>query len=124
MTSFNADQNRLTKNIEKLNRFLTFSENWNGYGAKPFSSQVIEKAIRLIKSLKYQPEVFPIPGGCIQFEYEKDNGSYIEFEIPDNNDMIFGYKENVKNRDTGGETFVIFTDDLNKTIVEFMEKDY
>jgi hypothetical protein len=112
----------LKKNLEKLDRFSKFEVNWDGYGANPFSPQVIEKAKKLLESLEYQPKVFPIPNGNIQFEYEKDNGSYAEFEISDNNDMIFGYKDNKTNKDIGGEIFTIFTNELNDYVKDFMEK--
>jgi len=118
----NVGEKALKNNLEKLNRFSKFKANWNGYGANPFSPQVIEKAKKLLESLEYQPKVFPVPNGNIQFEYEKDNGSYAEFEISDNNDMIFGYKDNKTNKDIGGEIFTIFTNELNDYVKDFMEK--
>ena len=107
-------------NLERLDTFSKFEENWDQYYAYPFSPQVIEKAKKILETLEYQPQVFPIPSGKIQFEYDNDNGSYIEFEISDKTDMVFGYKENAKNKNIGGELFRIFTDQLNDYVKDFM----
>jgi len=76
---------KMNKNIETLKSFLKLKENWNYYGAKPFKEGLITKCINLIRSsdLKYQPDIFSTGRNSIQFEYEKEDGSYLEIEIFD-----------------------------------------
>ena len=80
--------------VRKLYSFLRFKENWNGYGAAPFSPQLIQKVTELMAALPYDPEVFPIADGQVQLEYEKANGEYLEFEIGQSDDgfIVNGYK--------------------------------
>lgn len=68
-------------NLETLDNFKALQFNWNGNNAEPFSESLIEKAKSIIFHLKYQPEVFPTAKQSVQFEYEKENGDYLEFEI-------------------------------------------
>lgn len=67
--------------IEKIKSFLNLDNDWNGYGAQVFSDQLVQKAIEIVKSFSVLPEVYPISDGRIQFEFEKANGEYLEFEI-------------------------------------------
>lgn len=71
-------------NLKKLDSFLLYKENWNGYGALPLSEKLISKMRGIIFALNYQPEVFPTACDSIQFEYEKEDGEYLEFELYDN----------------------------------------
>lgn len=74
-------KNQLAINLNKLERFSTYTENWNGYGSAPFSSTMIAYAKRVLHALDYQPEIFPVAGGAIQMQYEKASGEYLEFVI-------------------------------------------
>ncbi|WP_338226481.1 hypothetical protein [Algoriphagus confluentis] len=74
----------LKSNLEKLEEFKKLEFNWNGNNAEPFSDALIEKAKSVLFSLRVQPEVFPTARKSIQFEYEKENGDYLEFEIFEN----------------------------------------
>ncbi|MBN2092634.1 hypothetical protein JW964_23640 [candidate division KSB1 bacterium] len=87
-TNIQIDKNdlyKLSKNIETLKSFLELEENWNYYGAKPFKQELINKCINLVRSskLKYQPDIFPTGRESIQFEYEEEDGRYLEIEIYD-----------------------------------------
>lgn len=55
-------------------------DNWNGYGAKQFSKNLITRLSKIISILDTQPEIFPTGAQSIQLEYENDN-AYLEFEI-------------------------------------------
>ena len=74
----------MERNLEKVKRFRKLDQaGWNGYGADPIERSLIYYAEHLIRSLGWlQPEVFPVPNGSIQLEYEKPDGSYLEFEVP------------------------------------------
>lgn len=69
--------------ISKINSFGELGDNWNGYGAPPFTKSLLDKAKKILRTLRHCPEVFPIAGGAIQFEFENDAGDYLEFEIYD-----------------------------------------
>lgn len=71
------------KTIKKLELISELKYNWDLHGAKPISKDLIAIMKNLIYGLKYQPEIFPTACGSIQFEYEKDNGDYLEFELID-----------------------------------------
>jgi hypothetical protein len=75
---------RLQKNIERLNGYRYFSDNWDGQGAEIISDIVIDKSIEILKSLSIQPSVFPTGRGSVQIEYELENEDYLEFEIFEN----------------------------------------
>lgn len=69
------------KGIMKLESFLKLSAGWNGYNAQPFSPSYIWRAEELLAGLPVKGEVFPLPDGRVQFEFDKDDGSYLEFEL-------------------------------------------
>lgn len=70
-------------NLEKLKLISKLKYNWDLYGAEPISKDLIDIMRNLIYGLKYQPEIFPTACNSIQFEYEKKNGDYLEFELVD-----------------------------------------
>lgn len=72
---------KLKKNIDLINNLKEMPDNWNGYGANKLSDSVINSALSAIYFLDVQPDVFPTGRNSIQFEYEKSNGDYLEFEI-------------------------------------------
>lgn len=68
-------------NLICLCQIASLKENWNGYGAEPFSASLINTCNALISVLEPQPAIFPTGRGSIQFQYELKDGSYLEFEI-------------------------------------------
>lgn len=60
------------------------SYNWDGYGAKPFNFELINKCKKIVRILSYQPDIYPTGRQSIQFQYELSNKSYLEFEIFNN----------------------------------------
>lgn len=70
-------------NLKLINSLREFKENWNGYDGKGFTKELCDFSADIIKKLdeKDQPKVFPTGRESIQFEYEKENGEYLEFEI-------------------------------------------
>ena len=91
--------------ILKLAQIANLKNNWDGYGAAPIPPYTLYFALQLICSLHEQPEIFPTATGAIQFEYEKDNGDYLEFlftgngqcdvfRIVDNSEEYFTSQDN------------------------------
>jgi len=83
----------LEENLKLLYSFLKLSDNWNGYGAKPFSPVLIQKVKDIIKDLEIQLFIFPTSNSTVQLAYWEDLGCYIEFEISDSDKMHL-YVEN------------------------------
>lgn len=90
---------KLAEIIGKIEYIKSLKNNWNGYGTKPISESIINKALKLIKELKPIPEVFPTGRGSIQFEWEKDS-LYLEMEILEDKIKIF----NMANKNKKGIT--------------------
>lgn len=80
----NAMSEKKMKNLEKLDSFNSYEVNWNGNNASPISKELISMMKGLVITLSYQPEIFPTACDSIQFEYEKDDGAYLEFELFEN----------------------------------------
>lgn len=68
-------------NIDKLSKIADLNDGWDGEGAKAFDKELIEITKKIVMELNYQPEIFPTACESIQFEYDLDNGAYLEFEI-------------------------------------------
>ena len=76
---YSEEQKTLATEIAEL------EENWNGYGAKAFSQKLIEKCKGIIYDLEVQPNIFPTGRQSVQFQYELEDRSYLEFEIFEEN---------------------------------------
>ena len=104
---------KLMKNAELIRSFGELSDNWNGYDAEKISKDVIMSAITAVYLIEIQPDVFPTGRNSIQFEYEKKNGDYLEFEIYSNHITMLKIIG-----DTEFEENVASTD-LNKLVENF-----
>jgi hypothetical protein len=68
--------------IVTINSFRYLKSNWDTYNGIEIKEEVIKKSILFLSQLKTEiPDVFPTGRGSIQFEFEKSNGNYLEFEI-------------------------------------------
>ena len=68
-----------TKTI--LVQIRNLKDNWNQEGAKAFSETLVNRCWLICLKLKIQPLIFPTARNSIQFEYELEDKSYLEFEI-------------------------------------------
>lgn len=68
-------------NLLRLDQISELEDDWNGYGAKHFSPELIKKCKDIINALNFQPKVFPTGRQSLQFQYELEDRSYLEFEI-------------------------------------------
>lgn len=76
--------NRYNQNMKTVNSMSNLSLDWNGYGAKPIPSAVIDNCITLLNGLEREAQphgIFPTARETIQFEYYMPDKSYLEFEI-------------------------------------------
>ena len=110
---------KLEKNIDRLLTIMSFKSNWDGYGSEAFDKKLIKRCIHIIQRIRYQPKVFPTGRDSIQFEYEKKNGHYLEFEIYENGDI--GYLEMIP-LDKASEKNLDSEDQIYSLVNKFYEK--
>ena len=104
----------LSWNLTKLHDYSDLEDNWDCDGAKAFSKELIDLARGKIILLDTQPKVFPTMRESIQFEYEKEDGDYLEFEIYEDRIEVF------RIIDEHEEEFKLSVDEnLNKIVNEF-----
>ncbi len=70
--------------VNKIKELAKLPENWDGYGSRPIQSGVLTAAKNLLPTLDQMglryPQVFPVPGGGIQLEWQNERGE-LELEI-------------------------------------------
>lgn len=71
----------LDKCLEILDNIANLEENWNGNHANAFASELIKKCKDILNQLTIPPFIAPTALNAIQFEWEKENGDYLECEI-------------------------------------------
>ena len=79
--------NPLNKSLKRITEIRNLGENWNGYGAEPFSTSFLFQLENFIRSLSKQPDIYPTAQSSIQLEYYNDNGDYLEFEFFTNEEI-------------------------------------
>lgn len=82
--AFVSIDEQVRKNILRLDEIKNLPNDWNGYGASTFSLSLIEKCKEIVNTLSYQPKIYPTGRKSIQFQYELEDKSYLEFEIFEN----------------------------------------
>lgn len=101
-----------------LNEISELKDNWNNNGANSFSGKLIEKCRAIVMQLVAEPFICPTACGSIQFEYEKENGDYLEFEIYE--DRIEVYLNTISD---GEQEFnlcgITATDKMKQLVVDF-----
>ena len=113
--SIKVNLQRTNENLCRVNKFAKYKYNWNDNGASTFDTKHLEIVKGILVMLKVQPEVFPTANNSIQFEYEKDNGDYLEFEIFADN-RIHSYLERGGCTESKEIKDII---DMNKVVNEF-----
>lgn len=96
----NNDKSLLEENITTLREISLLEEGWDGYDARKINEKVIKKLEQILPSLFEQPDIFPLVNGNIQFEYEKENGEYLEFETLNDKKIKIFTLDSQENEDT------------------------
>lgn len=104
------------KSYSRLDELASYKADWNGNGADPFSPELISKCKSIINELSRQPEIYPTAIDAIQFEYDKDDGSYIEFEV-----YLDKAKMYRKDASGNGYTRTISLSEIKKEVDAFYE---
>jgi hypothetical protein len=68
----------------KISELAQLAENWDSYGSRPISQPAIEQAADILACLSNLDlpnlQIFPVPGGGIQLEFQQDSRE-LEIEI-------------------------------------------
>ena len=105
-------------NMQLLRKIKELEYDWNGYGANPIPAVLIDKMKTLVWTLPIQPEIFPTARETIQFEFDLQNRSHIEFELfQDDSVHVF---EKTPSGETRKENFLY---DVQK-IIEVVSRFY
>ena len=70
--------------MERLGQYLSYGENWNGYGENPITGQAVARTMSLLTKVAMdgpEPAVVPMSDGGIQIEWHY-GGTEIEIEVP------------------------------------------
>lgn len=101
-----------------LDEIAKLDDNWNNNGASSFSAKLIEKCRGIVTQLVAEPFICPTACGSIQFEYEKENGEYLEFEIYE--DRIEVFLDTFSNGEQEfGLQGISATDKMKQMVVDF-----
>ncbi len=109
-------------NIDSLHETIDYlgklPYDWNHNGAQPFSPKLIDRCHKILDCLSYRPFIAPTACGSIQFEYEKDNGDYLEIEVFEDKVKMYTktmiYLEGYQNIDQD-----YTPDDINQIVEDF-----
>ena len=69
--TFQKFEGDLNGKINELLEYGTYEESWDGFGAHPFDSKIIESSIKLLTQFYHNiplPKISPNPNGTISFE--------------------------------------------------------
>ncbi|MBS1789107.1 MAG: hypothetical protein JST85_15370 [Acidobacteria bacterium] len=76
----------------KVSDLSKLPENWDSYGSRTVQPPAIEQATALLRQLASfnlpQPDVFPVPGGGIQVEFQLESRE-LEIEILPNGQIEY-----------------------------------
>ena len=106
----------MTKNLSKIIEYSKLELDWNGYGAKAFTSELLTLCKNIILHMTVQPKVFPTGRQSVQFEYEEDNGKYLELEVFESHTEVFSIDENGNEEEHNIENKY---DEINKVVSSF-----
>lgn len=84
----------LGDNYYKLQYFRSLQKGWDGYDGEEISLSAIARVTDLLKTLGFQPSIFPTGRGSIQIEYYQNDNTFAEIEVLE--DRIGVYSEGVK----------------------------
>ena len=110
---------KLEKNLDTLNDISKLADNWNSEGAKSFSKNLIQRTKDLLNGLTMQPNIYPNTNGSIRFEYEKDDGSYLEIQVTEDRSYNVYRKDNKGERNIAIDTKI---GSMNRVVDDFFKE--
>ena len=79
-TTLNSLEKNYIVTNAALDEIAKLDDNWNNNGAGSFSTKLIGKCREIVMQLVAEPFICPTACSSIQFEYEKENGEYLELD--------------------------------------------
>lgn len=81
-----SDTQTWEERIQELETFRSYQHDWDGQGAEAPSSELMDSAVNLAQQLVQKGIDAPscvVPGvnGTVVFEWQGENGSYLEIEV-------------------------------------------
>ena len=113
--------NPLYEAKKRIREIALLRENWNGHGAKCFSALLIKRVENIVNNLPVSPEIFPTAIGAIQIEYQKKDGSYLEFEIYENSANQYMIDKDGKEFEQTITNHLHINSDVVQAVVDFYE---
>lgn len=110
----------LHRSIKTLDEIRELEDDWNGNGASRFPEALLNQMYSIVKRIHKQPQIFPTARDSIQFEYENDNGDYLEFELFDDGRI----KQFLYTISGKSSTVYIDVEDINKVVDRFYERKF
>lgn len=105
------------QNIQRLEDIGKLSDNWNGYGARRFSPELVQKCQKIAESLPVEMTIYPTGRQSIQFQYDK-NGDYLELEVyEDHTFCLYMLKKDYRQAKT-----IWITNDTAEEIRKYIQK--
>ena len=110
---------KFIKSIELINSFKKLKPNWDTYNGLEINTEIIHKSIILLWQINnLVPDIFPTGRGSIQFEFERKNGDYLEFEIFQDEITYF-----IKNNKLCEEGIISKTKSIESLIKEYNDTE-
>ena len=76
--------------FQRLRDIQSLPDNWDGAGAPAIPQRVIQQLQNILTIVHFSPEIYPTGRATVQFQYEKQDRSYLEFEVySDHIDMLY-----------------------------------
>lgn len=72
---------RKAEAFQRLRDIQAWKDGWDGEHARAIPENVIHQAQIILADLHHVPEIYPTGRRTVQFQYEKEDRSYLEFEI-------------------------------------------
>ncbi len=87
-----ASSSWLRRAQQKLKELSELTENWDSYGSRPIQQKASETAAELLTETANfglpEPQIFPVPGGGLQLEWDNAKGE-LELEVFPNGEIGF-----------------------------------
>lgn len=103
--------------VQRLEDIGRLPDNWNGYGARKFSPELVQKCQKIAESLPVEMTIYPTGRQSIQFQYDK-NGNYLELEVYEDHTFFLCMLK----KDYGQAKTIRFTNDTAEEIRKYIQQ--
>ena len=108
-----------SKTISEVTSLTKLKYNWDDEDGNPFTDEEVSLFVSVIKHLKVVPRISPTGRSSLVFDYEKEDGSYLGFELYIDKMDIVCVPENDFSRTIKNRVFSRFSSYVNDEIESF-----